>query len=222
MVYRTTERGEAVRAATQARILRAAGKLFARKGYEATTMQDIVSDAGTSIGNAYFYFRNKEALLRALVEESSIRMFDAAERGARHLPSGPERVAAIIAINTTTFLTSRRDMLRILTTDSRQAVIQVIGDIAIERWVPVLSDAFPEHDTSELPAIAASIWGANRSIVERIGQGTLEMPTRDAVMFMVRWTLGALGVGRARIDRIVPSAWRLAARHARQEVVESW
>ena len=44
MVYRTTERGEAARAASQAKILRAAARLFARKGYDATTMQDIVTD----------------------------------------------------------------------------------------------------------------------------------------------------------------------------------
>ncbi|HMC57320.1 MAG TPA: helix-turn-helix domain-containing protein [Gemmatimonadaceae bacterium] len=222
MVYRTTKRGEAVRAATQARILGAAGKLFARKGYEATTMQEIVSEADTSIGNAYFYFRNKETLLRALVEDTSSVIFDAAERRAQHVKNGPERVGAIIAINTTTFLTVRRDMLQILTADSRRGVIHAIGDIAVQRWVPVLSAAFPERAEEELPLIAAAIWGANRSIVERMGSGTIDVPTRDAVTFMVRWTLGALGVRRDRIERIVASAWRLATRHARDEGGESW
>lgn len=41
-------------------ILRAAARLFVKKGYEATTMQDIVRAANTSIGNVYFYFENKE------------------------------------------------------------------------------------------------------------------------------------------------------------------
>lgn len=222
MVYRTTARGEAARAAAQDRILHAAGKLFARKGYEATTMQDIVTAADTSIGNAYFYFQSKEGLMRRLVETSSRAIFEAAERRTKHLAPGPERVGAIIAINTTTFLTVRKDMLHMMTADSRLGVIQAVGDIAIARWVPVLAASFPDRPVHELPAIAAAIWGVNHSIVEGIGTGALTMPAKDAAKFMVRWTLGALDVSRSRIDRIVASAWRLAARHVREEEFESW
>jgi len=222
MVYRTTERGKAVRAAAQARILRAAGKLFAGKGYDATTMQDIVKAANTSIGNAYFYFPNKEALMRALVESSSAAMFAAAEARTRHLPDGPERIGAIIAINTATFLTVRRDMVRMLTSDSRLGVIQTMGDIAAERWIPVLSAAFPARAPEELPLIASAIWGVNRSIVERISRDRLDIPPREAVAFMVRWSLRALDVAPSRLDRIVASSWRLASRHVREEVGESW
>ncbi|MCP4298457.1 MAG: TetR/AcrR family transcriptional regulator, partial [Proteobacteria bacterium] len=50
-------------------ILVAAMGLFTHFGYEKTTMQQVVEAAGTSIGNCYFYFPNKEALLHALVEE---------------------------------------------------------------------------------------------------------------------------------------------------------
>src|SRR5688500_20157548 len=117
MVYRTTQRGAAVRAAMRGRLLRAAAKLFASQGYEATTMQDIVKEAHTSIGNAYFYFPNKEALMWALVESSSAAMFEASEARTRHLPDAPERIGAIIALNTATFLTARRDTVRMLATD---------------------------------------------------------------------------------------------------------
>jgi len=212
VVYRTGERGEAARAASQAKILRAAARLFARKGYDATTMQDIVTDAGTSIGNVYFYFSNKEALLRSLVESSSNAMFDDAERHTRHLTNGPERVAAIIAFNTMTFLTTNRTMLGMLTSDSRLSVIRMLGDLAIQRWLPVLDDALPAWPPLERPAIAAAIWGVNRSIVEGIERGVIVMPTREAVAFMVRWTMRALGLTASRTERIVVSSLRFASR----------
>jgi AcrR family transcriptional regulator len=222
MAYRRTERGEAVRAAAQTRLLRAAGKLFMTKGYDATTMQDIVKEAGTSIGNAYFYFRNKEALMRALVESSFNTMFDAAEHRVRSVPEGAERVGALIAVNTTTFLTTRREMLRVLVEDSRADVIQRIGDISVERWMRILSKSFPAYPSHELPLIAAAIWGVNRSIVERIARNVLTLEVKEAVAFMVRWTLAALDVPSSKIDRIEASTRRLATRHAREQEALSW
>lgn len=222
MVYRTTERGEAARSAAPVRLLRAAARLFTNKGYDATTMQDIVREADTSIGNAYFYFPNKEALMRTLVETSSAAMFDTAEARSRHLGTGPERIGAIVALNTTTFLVARRAMVRVLASDSRLGLIQAMGDIAVERWIPVLASACPDRPPAELSLIASAIWGANRAIVENIARERLAVSTRVAVAFMVRWSLRALGVEPARIDRIVASSWRLASRHARKEAHQSW
>jgi AcrR family transcriptional regulator len=222
VVYRRTERAEAVRAAAQERILRAAGKLFMTKGYEATTMQDIVGEAGTSIGNAYFYFQNKEALMHALVESSFNTMFDAAEQRVRGVPAGPQRIGALIAVNTTTFLTTRREMLRVLVADSRGAIIQRIGDISVQRWTGILSNSFPKRPPNELPLIAAAIWGTNRSIVERIARDVLITDVKNAASFMVRWALGALDVPAAQIESISASAWRLASRHAREQEALAW
>lgn len=222
MGYRTTERGEQMKAAMRTRILRAAGKLFAASGYEATTMQDIVTEARTSIGNVYFYFENKEALMRALLETAFVEMFDASEQRAAHLEDGAERVGTIIAVNATAFLTARSKLLDILTADSRLGVVQRLGDISVERWTRILGDAFPDRDAGELSLVAAAIWGVNRSVVERTARGAFTADPKDAVTFMVRWTLRALDVKPSRIDRIVASAWRLAARHARKMDVDSW
>jgi len=59
---------------TRERILGAALRLFADKGYEATTMRDVAREAGASLGLAYRYFASKEefalALYMGLAEES--------------------------------------------------------------------------------------------------------------------------------------------------------
>ena len=69
MPYQKTARTEARTAATRAKIVKAARELFLSQGFENTSMQQIVVVAGTSIGNCYFYFPNKDALFEAVAED---------------------------------------------------------------------------------------------------------------------------------------------------------
>ena len=58
-------------------ILGGAMRLFARKGIEETTMQEIAGEAGISAGAIYRYYPSKEHLVRAV--------FDGCNRGAEQL-----------------------------------------------------------------------------------------------------------------------------------------
>ena len=53
-------------ATTKARLAESAWKLFYEKGYDNTTIEDIVEDSGTSKGSFYHYFRGKDDLLGTL------------------------------------------------------------------------------------------------------------------------------------------------------------
>ena len=48
------------------KIIRAATKLFSEKGYDETTMQDIMQLSGLSKGAIYHYFRSKQEILEFL------------------------------------------------------------------------------------------------------------------------------------------------------------
>ena len=52
------------------RILRAAVKVFAERGYHGCRIADIATEAGVAYGLVYHYFDNKEALLTSIFEES--------------------------------------------------------------------------------------------------------------------------------------------------------
>lgn len=54
---------------TRARIRKAAGSLFAARGYEATTMNEIADEVGKTKPALYTYFRGKEELFLAVYEE---------------------------------------------------------------------------------------------------------------------------------------------------------
>ena len=57
------------------RLLRAATRLFAAKGYAATTVRDILRAAGVTAPVLYYHFGNKEGVFLALVREG-IQKFD--------------------------------------------------------------------------------------------------------------------------------------------------
>lgn len=53
---------------TRATVLEAAAELFARKGFQSVTIQEIAELAGATKGAVYFHFPNKEAMAVELVE----------------------------------------------------------------------------------------------------------------------------------------------------------
>ncbi len=54
------------RQSTKSRIVKAAWNLFYKKGYDKTTVEDIISASKTSKGTFYHYFKGKESLLNTM------------------------------------------------------------------------------------------------------------------------------------------------------------
>jgi AcrR family transcriptional regulator len=67
-------------AKTRTRLLDAARKAFAERGYPATRVDDITQQAGTSHGAFYLYFANKQDIMEALADETSTAMFALADK----------------------------------------------------------------------------------------------------------------------------------------------
>jgi len=53
---------------TRALILETAMRLFQERGYDKTTMRAIATEAGVSVGNAYYYFAGKEHLIQGFYD----------------------------------------------------------------------------------------------------------------------------------------------------------
>ncbi len=64
---------------TMQKLLDAGVRVFAKRGYHAARVDDIVKVAKTSHGTFYLYFANKEDLFRALAESVTTEMRDLAE-----------------------------------------------------------------------------------------------------------------------------------------------
>ncbi len=78
------------RARTQG-LLDAAQKLFLERGLEAVTIDEITREAGVAKGSFYRYFKDKEEVVRALLEPGRERIVAAFERAERKLSESENR-----------------------------------------------------------------------------------------------------------------------------------
>jgi AcrR family transcriptional regulator len=60
--------------ATRERLVEVATRLFAERGYEDASIEDVLSEAGVSRGALYHHFRGKDALFEAVVESIEERV----------------------------------------------------------------------------------------------------------------------------------------------------
>jgi len=65
---------EQTKAANRAAILDAARAVFAEMGYGATTVRDIIRRTGLASGTFYNYFKSKEEVFQAIMDESALRI----------------------------------------------------------------------------------------------------------------------------------------------------
>jgi AcrR family transcriptional regulator len=64
-------------------IMSAAVHVFAMKGYEKATMQDIAKHAQYATGTVYLYFKDKESLYFSLLEEKIAEMMHVVRENSR-------------------------------------------------------------------------------------------------------------------------------------------
>lgn len=60
--------GETDSKPTREKLVEAAQRLFLMKGYEATTIAEVLRDAGVNAGSLYYFFKTKEELLLAVLD----------------------------------------------------------------------------------------------------------------------------------------------------------
>ena len=207
MVYRQTSRSAKVRQESRTRILAAARKLFAQRGYEETTMQQVVREAGTSIGNAYFYFENKEGLVKALVEEGLRATWTWMDPIIASVEPGPARIAVHVYANTMTLLGSEKDLAAIAMA-GMPGVIRHITQVMWERMCVLFTENFPDRDPDEVLIISAAVFGANRTAAELYLSGVLKVGPEELARSLVAWHLGALDLPEREIRRIIQLAVR--------------
>ncbi len=145
MSPKTPEQNARIRAESRQRIMAAAMHLFARDGYERTSIAGIAREAGVAKGLLYNYFSSKEDLLRTLILEAFSR--------------GDEQVANLVAADPRSTL---RNLLKWFFDEMRQrpehwrliteitlrvdkyAFVHELAKAKMEEYVQVLSRLFAQ------------------------------------------------------------------------------
>jgi len=102
------------------RILDAAVRVFARKGFHATRVSEVAKAAGVADGTIYLYFDSKEHLLVSLFEHRVERLLEYLETELPRAPSASHRLQRIIELQLG-LLEGERDLAEVVTVIFRQS-----------------------------------------------------------------------------------------------------
>ena len=83
---------------TKRKIFETSMKLFAQKGYEATSIEEITATVGVAKGTLYYHFSSKEEIFNFLVEEGIKLLKNSIEIKTSKLDNAIDKLKAIILI----------------------------------------------------------------------------------------------------------------------------
>jgi TetR/AcrR family fatty acid metabolism transcriptional regulator len=102
------------------RILRAATKVFASKGYFAARMTDVAKQAEVADGTLYLYFEGKEHLLQSIFDDVLGRFIERLEQEMAHLDDPLDKLRVMVRLHLET-LGRDRDLAHVLQIETRHS-----------------------------------------------------------------------------------------------------
>jgi AcrR family transcriptional regulator len=168
--------------ARRRQILDGAAVCFARNGFHATSMHDVLKEVDLSAGAVYRYFSGKEQLIAAIVEEVLGQVHEGFEEAARSSPPPPPDL--LVASVLSRVLATKESV----TVDGRPAFPRLV----VQVWTETLRN-------DELAALLREGYGAVRETWTRIvgayqeaGIMRSDVPPEDVARTMMAAAMGFL------------------------------
>ena len=123
-------------------LLNIAYRMFIEKGYENTSVDDIIIEAGIAKGTYYYYFESKEATLEAVIE----MMIGKAENIAKAALMNPVPIPQKLASVVYAFQPNKDESVITDVLERKENIVMhdKIGKKIVEVAVPILSDIVRE------------------------------------------------------------------------------
>lgn len=134
----------------QKEILDAAELLFASKGYDATSVSDIMKAVGIAKGTLYYHFSSKEEILDALIAKMVDQMVGRAHKILVHhdLSVTQKMIQMILAMNVTSH--GEGDIIKTLHNPQNALLHQKSYQLSVERMTPILTEVVKEGIEQDL------------------------------------------------------------------------
>jgi AcrR family transcriptional regulator len=145
-------------------LLAAAARLFAERGYNGVSLEELGAAAGVSGPAVYRHFEGKQALLGALLVGVSEHLSSGGQAVVAAAPDDAAALRALVQFHVD-FALSNPDVIRVqgqdlgnLADDDRHAV-RALQRTYVELWVEVLARLHPNVDTASLRIRAHAAFG---------------------------------------------------------------
>jgi AcrR family transcriptional regulator len=170
------ERKEKEKADRKKGILSAAQRVFSRKGYEATTMEDIASEAGFGKASLYFYFKGKEEVFLSLIKAGLEEQRSLLKEIMASQLSNVERLEALVS-KLFENVEQNREFIRIVHSESQKLYASALEKVhssiirehkkTMEGIASIIQDGIRSGEFRKVePTVAAgSLMGIIRSVI---------------------------------------------------------
>ncbi|HUK21694.1 MAG TPA: TetR/AcrR family transcriptional regulator [Gemmatimonadales bacterium] len=145
-------------------LLTQAARVFAERGYHATTMRDLSRASGMSLAGMYYYVQGKEELLEKVQERAFSLVLDGAERAIAGQAEPRERLVAFIRHHVTFFAAHMYEM-KVLSheagslTGERLARVNALKQRYVNVLLGLLGETAPDEVAAERTAAAYLLFG---------------------------------------------------------------
>ena len=183
----------------RAEILDAALRLFGKKGFIPTRMEDIADRAGLAKGTLYLYFSSKDAIYEAAVERASIAQNEQSATATAAVSGVAARLQAFLHARMS-FWTSQPDLYRLLVTLGRERQFRRQTQTLIRALVGELLKIFAEGVTSgeltdrDYTSAAWSVMDRMRGMNERRIYGESSSTINEDVADILSMVLPFIGL----------------------------
>lgn len=196
------------RSARREQVLACAVRVFSQKGYHATTVSDIIEDAGVARGTFYLYFKSKRAIFDELLDDFLDRIL----KQVRRVELSPEAPAPLTQMRGNVErvldeLLSSRAMARILLREAvgldadfdrkleefyGRLVALIEGSLRLGQQMGLIGDC-------DVRVAALCVLGSVKEVVDHMVAEPAALPERSVLAEeIIRVFLGGLFVPAAR------------------------
>jgi AcrR family transcriptional regulator len=95
-------------------LIEKSARLFREKGYEKTTVRDIAAAAGMQAGSWFYYFKTKQEILAAVMEQGMVRSLEDLEAIASQSLPPREAFRQLVQVHLHTLLAPDHDFISVL------------------------------------------------------------------------------------------------------------
>src|SRR4051794_17590678 len=175
----------------------AAARLFARRGFDGVSLEDLGSAAGISGPAVYRHFPSKQAVLAALLVEASERLLVGGRAVVDTAADDAERALGSLIRFHVDFATTDPDVIRVQERDlpalsaADREHVRGLQRSYVDLWVDVLARLSPRTDRPELRLRAQATFGLLNS-TPFSARGLTPSRTRELLAEMAQASLGRL------------------------------
>ncbi len=193
------------------KIMAASRTLFIEKGYEETSVRDILKAADISTGSLYNFFTNKEEILLAVYREIIDQVHSTSEEATAELNDPLMRFSVSIALQAIIFLrnTSQVNIYRAAFKS------QSVETHMISRWTktlrPILANAALFFSDREIQIRVVALNAAVNAVLEKAIIGEIPLHDHEAYPLLIRTGLCLFDIPDQQIDAIVRKTVKLVA-----------